>query len=61
MKAKYSEGIKKIDGKFYQVTTIEQIQEFYVDCPFCGDTTDVDGDSRIVTCSMCNKKFYART
>jgi len=59
-KTKFSEGIEKRDGKFYQTTTIEQIEEYYVSCPYCGDTTDVVGREEIVTCSMCKKVFLAK-
>ena len=57
-KTKWSEGIEKIGGKFYQKTSIQQIEDFYVSCPYCGETTDCSDSSELIKCSICKKTFY---
>ena len=57
--SKFSDGIEKVEGKSFQKSYIKTTEEFYVDCPYCGNTIDCGDDSTVMKCTSCKKKFYA--
>ena len=58
-KSKFSDGIEKVEGKSFQKCYIKTTYEFYVNCPYCGETTDLTPDDQVIKCSICKKKFFA--
>lgn len=58
MKAKYSDGQIKINDKIYQKVYIKLPMNYFVGCPFCGETLECDGCDSVMKCD-CGKVFYA--
>lgn len=57
--SKFSDGIEKVEGKSFQKSYIKTTYEFYVNCPYCGETTDLSPNDQLMKCSICKKEFFA--
>jgi len=57
--SKFSDGIEKVEGKSFQKSYIKTTDEFYVNCPYCGDTIDCGTENKIMECPFCKKEFFA--
>lgn len=57
--SKFSDGIIQHEGKKLQKCYIKTTDEFYVSCPYCGDTIDCGTDDHVAKCTRCKKEFYA--